>query len=92
MLASRKQFDKMKNTSYIQRVTEISTLILTGNRTRQKEQLFYLPFCRKTMFNSKKKLERFFIYNIPRDRYIAGNFFEQSSHTSVCSKKIARGR
>jgi hypothetical protein len=42
------------------RVTEISTLILTGNRTRQKEQLFYLPFCRKTMFNSKKKLERFF--------------------------------
>jgi hypothetical protein len=29
----------------IQRVTEISTLILTGNRTRQKEQLFYLPFC-----------------------------------------------
>jgi hypothetical protein len=45
---------------YIQRVTEISTLILTGNRTRQKEQLFYLPSCRKTMFNSKKKLERFF--------------------------------
>jgi hypothetical protein len=46
---------------YIQRVTEISTLILTGNRTRRKEQLFYLPFCRKTMFNSKKKkLERFF--------------------------------
>jgi hypothetical protein len=33
-----------------------------------------------------------FIYNIPRDRYIAGNFFEQSSHTSVCSKKITRGR
>jgi hypothetical protein len=31
----------------IQRVTEISTLILTGNRTRQKEQLFYLPFCQK---------------------------------------------
>jgi hypothetical protein len=45
---------------FIQRVTEISTLILTGNRTRQKEQLFYLPFCRKTMFNCKKKLERFF--------------------------------
>jgi hypothetical protein len=39
----------------IQHVTEISTLILTGNRTRQKEQLFYLPFCRKTMFNYKKK-------------------------------------
>jgi hypothetical protein len=42
----------------IQGVFEIGTLILTGNRTRQKEQLFYLPFCRKTMFNSKKK--RFF--------------------------------
>jgi hypothetical protein len=41
-------------------VSEISALILTGNRTRQKEQLFYLPFCRKTVFNSKKKLERFF--------------------------------
>jgi hypothetical protein len=40
----------------IQGVSEISALILT----RQKEQLFYLPFCRKTMFNSKKKLERFF--------------------------------
>jgi hypothetical protein len=44
----------------IQGVSEIGTLILTGNRTRQKGQLFYLPFCRKTMFNSKKKLERFF--------------------------------
>jgi hypothetical protein len=44
----------------IQGVSEIRVLILTGNRTRQKEQLFYLPFCRKTMFNSKKQLERFF--------------------------------
>jgi hypothetical protein len=44
----------------IQRVTEISTLILTGNRTRQKEQLIYLPFCRKTMFNSKKKIGEIF--------------------------------
>jgi hypothetical protein len=44
---------------YIQRVTEISTFILTGNRTRQKEQLFYLPFCRKTMFNSKKNWRDF---------------------------------
>jgi hypothetical protein len=32
----------------IQGVSEISTLILTGNRTHQKEQLFSLPFCRKT--------------------------------------------
>jgi hypothetical protein len=51
---------KISKVSIIQRVTEISRLILTGNRTRQKEQRFYLPFCRKTMFNSKKKLERFF--------------------------------
>jgi hypothetical protein len=43
----------------IQGVSEIRVLILTGNRTRQKEQLFYLPFCRKT-FNYKKKLERLF--------------------------------
>jgi hypothetical protein len=28
----------------IQEVTEIGALILTGNRSRQKEQLFYLPF------------------------------------------------
>jgi hypothetical protein len=49
-----------KNRTVIQGVSEIGALILTGNRTRQKEQLFYLPFCRKTMFNSKKKLERFF--------------------------------
>jgi hypothetical protein len=46
--------------NFIQRVTEISTLILTGNRTHQKEQLFYLPFCRKTMFNSKKKIGEIF--------------------------------
>jgi hypothetical protein len=44
----------------IQGVSEIGALNSTGNRTRQKEQPFYLPFCRKTMFNSKKKLERFF--------------------------------
>jgi hypothetical protein len=49
-----------KTLKYIQGVSEIRVLILTGSRTRQKEQLFYLPFCRKTMFNSKKKLERFF--------------------------------
>jgi hypothetical protein len=45
---------------YIQGVTEIGALILTGNRTRQKEQLLYLPFCRKTMFNSKKKIGEIF--------------------------------
>jgi hypothetical protein len=44
----------------IQGVSEIGALILTGNRTRQKEQLFYLPFCRKTMFNSKKKIGEIF--------------------------------
>jgi hypothetical protein len=36
---------------HIQRVTEISTFILTGNRTHQKEQLFSLPFWRKTLRN-----------------------------------------
>jgi hypothetical protein len=41
-------------------VSEIGALILTGNRTRQKAQLFYLLFCRKTMFNSKKKKWRDF--------------------------------
>jgi hypothetical protein len=44
---------------HIQGVTEIGALILTGNRTRQKEQLFYLPFCRKMMFNSKKNWRDF---------------------------------
>jgi hypothetical protein len=43
----------------IQGVSEIGALMLTGNGTRQGEQLFYLPFCRKTMFNSKKNW-RFF--------------------------------
>jgi hypothetical protein len=31
-------------------------------------------------------------YPLGSSQYIAGNFFEQSSHTSVCSKKITRGR
>jgi hypothetical protein len=45
---------------FIQGVSEIGALVLTGGRARQGEQLFYLPFCRKTMFNSKKKkLEKF---------------------------------
>jgi hypothetical protein len=39
----------------IQGVTEISTLILTGNRTHQKEQLFSLPFWRKMLRNRLKK-------------------------------------
>jgi hypothetical protein len=47
----------------------------------------------KTIFTSERSERvKIVIYNIPRDRYIAGNFFEQSSHTSVCSKKITRGR
>jgi hypothetical protein len=49
---------KMVDTK-IQGVSGIGTLILTGNRTRQKEQLFYLSFCRKTMFNSKKNWRDF---------------------------------
>jgi hypothetical protein len=39
---------------FIQGVTEISALILTGNRTHQKEQLFSLPFWRKTLRNGLK--------------------------------------
>jgi hypothetical protein len=49
----------------IQRVTEISTLILTGGGARQGEQLFYLPFCRKMMFHSKKKNWRDFSLKYP---------------------------
>jgi hypothetical protein len=43
----------------IQGVSEIGALILTGNRTHQKEQLFSLPFWRKTLRNGLKKSERF---------------------------------
>jgi hypothetical protein len=43
----------------IQGVTEKSTLILTGNRTHQKQQVFSLPFWRKTLRNGLKKYERF---------------------------------
>jgi hypothetical protein len=39
----------------IQGVSEISALILTGNRTHQEEQLFSLPFWRKTLRNGLKK-------------------------------------
>jgi hypothetical protein len=46
---------KIKLLQYIQGVSEISALILTGNRTHQKEQLFSLPFCRKTLRNGLKK-------------------------------------
>jgi hypothetical protein len=45
--------------SYIQGVSEIGALILTGNRTHQKEQLFSLPFWRKTLRNGLKKSENF---------------------------------
>jgi hypothetical protein len=40
----------------IQGVSEIGALILTGNRTHQKEQLFSLPFALR---NGLKKSERF---------------------------------
>jgi hypothetical protein len=42
-------------THCIQGVSEIGGLILTGNRTHQKEQLFSLPFWRKTLCNGLKK-------------------------------------
>jgi hypothetical protein len=44
---------------HIQGVSGMGALILTGSGARQEQQFFYLPFCRKTMFNSKKKLEIF---------------------------------
>jgi hypothetical protein len=34
---------------------EVGTLILTGNITHQKEQLFSLPFWRKTLRSGLKK-------------------------------------
>jgi hypothetical protein len=39
----------------VQGVTEKSALILTGNRTYQKEQLFSPLFWRKTLRNGLKK-------------------------------------
>jgi hypothetical protein len=39
----------------IQAVTEKSALILTDNRTHQKQQFFSLPFWRKTLRNGLKK-------------------------------------
>jgi hypothetical protein len=42
---------------YIQGVSEIDTLILTGNRTRQKEQLFY--FAEKRCLIPKKNWRDF---------------------------------
>jgi hypothetical protein len=47
--------EKLLNYIYVQGVSEISALILTGNRTHQKEQLFSLPFWRKTLRNGLKK-------------------------------------
>jgi hypothetical protein len=45
----------------IQGVSEISTLILTGNRTHQKEQLFSLTFWRKTLRSGLKKIGNIFL-------------------------------
>jgi hypothetical protein len=39
----------------IQGVSEIGAFILTGNRIHQKEQLFSLPFWRKTLRSGLKK-------------------------------------
>jgi hypothetical protein len=48
-------FSKIRDINFIQGVSEISTLILIGNRTHQKEQLFSLPFWRKTLRSGLKK-------------------------------------
>jgi hypothetical protein len=44
---------------YVQGVSEMGALVLAGGRTRQGEQLFYLPLCGKTMFNSKENWRDF---------------------------------
>jgi hypothetical protein len=41
--------------TFIQGVTKVSALIVTGNRTHQKEHLFSLPFWQKTLCNGLKK-------------------------------------
>jgi hypothetical protein len=43
-----------KNGFNIQGVSEMSALILTGGGTRQREELFSLPFWRKTLRNGLK--------------------------------------
>jgi hypothetical protein len=48
------QVDQSLLINFLQGVSEISALILTGNRTHQKEQLFSLPFWRKTLRNGLK--------------------------------------
>jgi hypothetical protein len=48
-------FNDKRDIKDIQGVSEIGALILTGNRTHQKEQLFSLPFWRKTLRNGLKK-------------------------------------
>jgi predicted SpoU family rRNA methylase len=58
-LSSVKQRKIYQRTEYtykvgIQGVSEVSALILIGNRTHQKEQLFSLPFWRKTLRNGLK--------------------------------------
>jgi hypothetical protein len=45
----------------IQGVTEKSALILTDNRTHQKQQLFSLQFWRKTLRNGLKKIGKIFL-------------------------------
>jgi hypothetical protein len=49
------QVDQSLLINFLQGVSEISALILTGNRTHQKEQLFSLPIWRKTLRNGLKK-------------------------------------
>jgi hypothetical protein len=47
--------------SVIQGVSEIGALILTGGGARREEQLFSLPFWRKTLRNGLKKLGKIFL-------------------------------
>jgi hypothetical protein len=63
----------------IQGVSEISTLILTGNRTHQKEQLFSLPFWRKTL---RSGLGKIFLkpFISPKLSYIPKNVKQPDSY------------
>jgi hypothetical protein len=48
------QVDQSLLINFLQGVSEMSALVLTGNGARQGEQLFSLPFWRKTLRNGLK--------------------------------------
>jgi hypothetical protein len=48
------QVDQSLLINFLQGVSEMGALVLTGGGARQKEQLFSLPFWRKTLRNGLK--------------------------------------